>query len=145
MVRKCQRCDFLAPPEHQIVGKEDDSLRTRAFGVIEGRREVLRALHLPGENLDPPSLRRLPDGVEDGSVLGKRSAPDYGDTPRAWKGIEQQLQPFTAQCCLAVGDAREIAAGPGKVRNDSLPHRVSDESEDNGRYDTGLFQRADGW
>ena len=86
-----QRCDFLAPPEHQIVGKEDESLRTRAFGVIEGRRGLARPPS-PGRNLDPSSLRRLPDGVEDGSVLGKRSAPDYGDTPRAWKGIEQQLQ-----------------------------------------------------
>jgi hypothetical protein len=51
----------------------------------------LRVNHLPGENLDPPSLRRLPDGVEDADILRKRSAPDYGETPRAWKGIEQQL------------------------------------------------------
>ena len=136
-MRKCQRCDLSA---RKMRACAPEPLAESKAGARSCAPSISRE-----KTSTPPRLRRLPDGVEDGSVLGKRSAPDYGDTPRAWKGIEQQLQPFTAQRCLAVGDAREIAAGPGKVSNESLPHRVSDESEDNGRYDTGLFQRADGW
>ena len=43
LARKRQSCDLLAPPEHQIVGNKDESLRTGAFGGVEGWREVLRA------------------------------------------------------------------------------------------------------
>src|SRR5215218_8194010 len=57
MVPKCQRCDFFTPPEHQVVGDENKSLRARPFAVLEGRREVLHALQLFGKHLQAASQR----------------------------------------------------------------------------------------
>jgi hypothetical protein len=105
----------------------------------------LCAIHLFGEDLYPASLCGLPDGVEDGRVLGKRAAPNYGDAPRAWNCVEEQLQPLTTERCLAVSNTREIAAWTGEARDDSEPDRIGDEGEDDRYHNAGLFEREDGW
>ena len=141
--RRCESesCNFLTPSEHLIVGIENKRLRTRGFDVIESSSDILRAIELFGKNLHPAGLRRLSNIVKNRGVSGKRTIPHHGDFSRARKCVEQQIQSFSAQCRLTVGNAREITARLCRARDNSKPDRIGHKSEDDRGRHAGFFQR----
>ena len=83
VVRKRQGRDLFASSEHQIVGIEDKSLRSRLFDIVEGWQKVLRALELSTKDLHSANLRRLANGLIDRGVPRKGATPHHCNASRA--------------------------------------------------------------
>ena len=72
-----------------------------------------------------------------------RAAPEDGDAPGRREGVDEHLEPLSAQHGFAVRHAGEVAAGVREALGDAQSDRIGDEGEHDGTFQAGLLERAD--
>jgi hypothetical protein len=96
MVGNLQLGDFFAVAKRQVAAHEDHALRTAPPGIAEGSWEVLQVPELARENLDPALQAGSPDVLKEYDSL-RVGTPENANAFRAWKGIDEQLQPLSSE------------------------------------------------
>src|SRR3954452_19088749 len=127
--------------KESVFGEKDDSLRPRRYCFIECGREASSAADLYCHHSDREPRPRIPNALNERSILLKLRAPQDNDCADSRHRIGQKFEPFSTEEGVAECHSSVVSSWSRQTLNQTKADRVGDKQENHRRGDIRALQR----